>query len=544
MSNRQESDNNQTDRLEQILLKSEDLSLPSVSDVLRLNVLVCAVPEILAGQEHLDNTVRWVHVAETTAAARLVSGGELLLATGVGWPTDQASLRLLGAELVGAGIAGLILELSQRLPHAPEALVSQFRSAGCPFVVLHRETRFVEITEAVHSRIVDHHTVALQARARIHDLFTGLSLQGSPADFIVEQAARVLGCPVVLEDVSHRVVVAENLDGAGRDVDNWEQRSRSVSLSADGYGWTIAPVEARGTRWGRLIALPGPAHPAGRSTVVEQAAVTLALSRLADRDDDEWTWRSHSALLGALLGRRFGSEESMAQRLEASGFPVVGRLLHGVALRMRTGHIAVNLMSRVVDAAREQNFNALVSAHPTVPGVLMIALSCPPGQNVNDTTLLGVAAGEDIMSVGVGEEAWGVNGLVTSLEEAHPLATHGNDSRLSPPVVYRGQQRPLVRLVASLGRDPRLLKHTEQMLSPLIEYDLAHDGDLVTVLTAYLRYPGNRTRAASVSHLSRSVFYQRLALIHDLLEADLDDGETISALHTAVLARDILVERE
>ncbi|MCG1037918.1 helix-turn-helix domain-containing protein [Polaribacter sargassicola] len=32
------------------------------------------------------------------------------------------------------------------------------------------------------------------------------------------------------------------------------------------------------------------------------------------------------------------------------------------------------------------------------------------------------------------------------------------------------------------------------------------------------------------------MFYQRIALIADLLGADLDDGETLSALHLALLA--------
>jgi purine catabolism regulator len=33
------------------------------------------------------------------------------------------------------------------------------------------------------------------------------------------------------------------------------------------------------------------------------------------------------------------------------------------------------------------------------------------------------------------------------------------------------------------------------------------------------------------------VFYQRIALIEDLLGVSLDDGEVVSALHTAILAR-------
>jgi purine catabolism regulator len=94
-----------------------------------------------------------------------------------------------------------------------------------------------------------------------------------------------------------------------------------------------------------------------------------------------------------------------------------------------------------------------------------------------------------------------------------------------------------VRLLTALRDDHRLLDHGERMLAPLIDYDLARDGDLLDVLGAMLAHPGNRTAAASASHLSRSVFYQRIALIEDLLGTDLDDGETQAALHVALLVR-------
>jgi purine catabolism regulator len=103
--------------------------------------------------------------------------------------------------------------------------------------------------------------------------------------------------------------------------------------------------------------------------------------------------------------------------------------------------------------------------------------------------------------------------------------------------VLRAENRPLLRLVTVLAGDPRLQAHSESMLRPLIEYDLTSGGDLLDVLGAYLSHPGNRTAAASASHLSRSVFYQRLALIEDLLDTDLNDGETLSALHIALFAR-------
>ncbi|MGO4300652.1 PucR family transcriptional regulator [Leifsonia sp. RAF41] len=526
--------------------------LPTVREVLRMEPVASALPEVLTGRERLDAPVRWVHVAETAEAARLGSGGELLLATGVGWPSDDAALHRLGRVLVEADVAGLVLELGPPMPVAPVALVDEFRAAGLPFAVLHREARFVAITEAVHSRIIAEQMAALRARDDIHALFTDLSLRGSPADFIVEQAARVLGSPVVLEDTSHRVVAAAGLDAghrAGQEVElaGWEQRSRAAHRSADG-SWTIVPVEARGMRWGHLVALPGEPHPAGRSNVLEQAAVALALSRLSDRDEDEWTRRSHDALLSALLGRRFAGEGGVTARFEAAGFPLSGRDVAGAAIRLRSGTLPVSAAPRVVEAARTAGADAVAGRHPEQPGTLVVALSARPGRRFGDPLFEAIAeaAGaarldDPAAVVAVGSDARGITGLLSSLEEAVELAAGSGgqgDARLGRrTLIQRVRHRPLLRLVNAFGSDPRMLEHTEQMLRPLIEYDLAAGGDLVEVLRAYLSHPGNRTRAAAASHLSRSVFYQRIALIEELLGMDLDDGETVAALHAAVLAR-------
>ena len=51
-----------------------------------------------------------------------------------------------------------------------------------------------------------------------------------------------------------------------------------------------------------------------------------------------------------------------------------------------------------------------------------------------------------------------------------------------------------------------------------------------------LAYPTSRTATAGASHLSRSVFYQRVGLIANPLGADLTDGETLESLQVAILA--------
>lgn len=541
--------------------------LPSVRDVLRFDEVAVALPEVLAGADALDRPVRWVHVSETASSARLVSGGELLLSTGAGWPSDEAGLQDLASQLAGAGIAGLVLELGERMPAAPATLVEGFRAAGIPFVVLHREVRFIAITEAVHSRIIADQMGALRARDEIHALFTELSLRGSPADFIVEQAARALEAPVVLEDVNHRVIAASGIGASGTDAEeealrDWEQRSRQEHRGAGVEGWLITPIEARGMRWGHLVALPGRPHPAGRSNVLEQAAVALALSRLADRDADEWTRQSHDRLLGALLGRRFASESGLVARFEASGLPVAGRVLSGVVIGLpAVGATAIDVPALVAAAhaeARDQGVDALVAQLPDrASGTLVLALSSRPSRAATDAMLAAIggavaravaattppaasspaASAADAVTVALGSEAPGIPGLLASIAEAGQLVARADPRRPQGVTVLRAEHRPLLRLVTTLGADPRMQEHSELMLRPLIDYDLATAGDLLEVLRAYAAHPGNRTRAAAASHLSRSVFYQRIALIEELLGMDLDDGETLSALHAALLAR-------
>ena len=532
---------------------SRQAVLPTIREVLRLEEVVTSLPEVLVGEAGLDRPVRWVHVSETADVTHLVKGGELILSTGVGWPRDAPAQRDFAARLVDAAIAGIVLELGHRFPEPPAAFLDAARHHQLPFVVLHREARFVAITEAVHARIIADQMAALRARDEIHALFTQLSLHGSPADYIVAQVGRTLGSPVVLEDLTHRVIAVEAMGDDARVLHEWEQRSRDAhDRAADAIArdaitgaddWTIVPVEARGIRWGYLVALPGRSHPAGRTNVLEQAAIALALGRLADRGTDEWTRTSHERIVDALLGRRFSGEASIADRLEASGLPVAGRTLVGLAVRVRGSGVAA---AATASSLRELGSPAVSSAHPSADvGTSAVIVSLSRGGRLSDQVLssfaAAVAKAADAppaeVTIAVGADADGIPGLLASLEQALELLAPWDDHRRRGPLIVRVEDRPLLRLLNSFGSDPRLQAHSERMLAPLIEYDLRRGGDLLDVLTAYLAYPGNRTRAATASHLSRSVFYQRIALIEELLGVSLDDGEVVSALHAALLAR-------
>lgn len=519
-ADRQDFADNRTDR-------PDAAALPRVRDVLDAEVLLRGDPQVLVGGDALDAPVRWVHVSDSDQVAQLLDGGELLLTTAAGWPGADAALRGVVDSLADAGIAGIVMELGARFPVAPPALVAACRSRGLALIALEQVVKFVAVTEAVHRRIIAGQLEALQERQSLHELFTGLTLRGAPADTVVRETARVLAAPVVLETLGREVVTADLRDATASVVlTDWPTRSRI------GDGLLAVPVEARGVRWGTLVALPGPAHPAGRTTVLELAATALALARLAD-GPEAWAELPARELVDAVVNGRHTGADDVAARLHAAGLPVRGRVL---SVLIAAGADAADVSALVAaigaggaggasTAERDLDVGALGAVHGG-DGVVLVSASASPGAALlrwaSEASGVGLAVGPDVATVAE---------LLASVRPTRLLA-----ARLRAGEVRRVDDRPLTRLVTELGDDHRLQEHSERMLAPLIRHDEQHDGDLVRVLRAVVSHPGSRTAAAAASHLSRSVFYQRIALIADLLGADLDDGETLSALHLALLA--------
>ncbi|MDQ4215818.1 PucR family transcriptional regulator [Microbacterium capsulatum] len=499
--------------------------LPTVADALGVASLQAGLPELLAGS--VDVPVRWVHVSDSDRVAPLLNGGELLLTTGASWPGAADPLTRLVDELADAGVAGIVLELGTRFTVAPPALLAACRARDLALVTLDREVKFVAVTEEVHRRIIAGQVEALQERQRLHDLFTGLSLRGAPIEVVVRETARALRAPVVLEDLAHEVVVADTFDAAEAEVlADWTRRSRRLPET-----WTRVPVAARGSRWGELVALPGPPHPGGRATVLEQAATALALSRLAD-GDGAWARLRADGLVAAVIGERFVAVADIEARLEASGFPVHGRALYAavgssvpepVEGTPRRPGASTASATRVGSLPLPIGETRILSA--TIDTERILLASVPAGSPLPDPLVA------DLGSGAVSDPAETVAELLAALPAVRRLARQAG-----PGELLRVADRPLARLAAELSGDHRLQEHSARLLAPLIRHDDATGGDLIRVLHAVVAHPGNRTAAASASHLSRSVFYQRLTVIADLLGADLDDGETLSALHLALLA--------
>lgn len=558
--------------------------LPTVRDVLGLPELAAGAPELVTGEAGLERGVRWAHVVAGRDAPSLLDGGELVLTTGAGWPQDEhdpAGIARFVTALVDANPAAIVLELGTRYEGAPAPLVTACSERGIPLIVLHRVVRFVQVTQRVHQRLLAAQNEALEARASVHAMLTELGLNRSPIDYVVDRIAQTLGAPVVLEDAGHRVVTWSGTDAGV--LEHWARALRestgiAPALPVDS---TRVPVEAQGTRWGYLTALPGPAHPAGRETVLELGAFALALARLADPEGEQWIELGSKRLFDAVLSGRYSGERELASQLAAAGLPVAGHELLSATLT-GTGDFGTHesLESAILTTAlrravapeghvllapapddgtarhRHRTLLALFSfpEHDArlIPGALAdshplaLRLARELAMMLPETT---PASWRAHLSIGV--TARRPQSLIASLQRvvaagAVPDAASSTGinrtAGTSRVTAQLAEERPLAYLVRGLAGNPELQEFAADALGPLLVHDRdtgpGHSGDLIRVLAAYLAHPTNRSLAAQRARLSRSVFYQRIALIEELLGADLADGETIASLTVALLARD------
>src|SRR5271169_3458071 len=532
--------------------------LPTVGDLLGLDVIRRGSPQVVAGSGGLGARVRWVHVLELADAAHLLQGGELVLTTGVALPAEPALLARYAADLAsagGAGVSALAVELGRRyVGSLPSALVRAAADSGLTLIAFEREVPFVEITEAVHAKIIDAQLDELRASERLHEVFTELSVAGASPDEIVRQAAILAGRPVILADLSHQVLACEpgSADPA-RLLAGFARRSRALSASGasgasgrtvydEAAGWLFTPVGARGEDWGRVILVcDGP--PGGTDTVLlERAAATLALGRLLTRHQESLDRQAHRTLITGIISQAHADPAEAAVRSRALGVPVDGRRLIAMVLRLRdhsgSGVLGVSARARVLDVADVTAAACRAERIPSLVGTLDDAragamLSLSPRADP-DRVLAGLAAriservgaSPDGLVIGVGAAVGSIRDVRRSFLEASQVADvaaerpdgwGAQDGNLGPdrPPFYRLADLRLRGLLHLLRDDPRVQTIVERELGPLLASE--PDTSLLDVLAAYLAAGGNKAEAAKSSHLARPTFFERLHRIERIL---------------------------
>ncbi|WP_262851056.1 PucR family transcriptional regulator [Mumia quercus] len=536
------------------------MALPTLRAVLASDAVRAAEPEVLAGSDRLDRPVRWVHVSEVREVTGLLTGGELLLSTGLAMRGGARDAAAYVSELVDAGATGLIVETGDGFLEVPPAALRVARERRFPVIALRRKTRFVEITEQVHRAIVAEQYERVDFSRRVHERFTALSLEGAGAQAIVEATGELAGSSVVLEDLSRHVVayaaVGRPASGLLKD---WAKRSRlAAPTGAAGLtgpeGWMVTPVGLQ-QRWGRLVVVNPASDQARLAMVLERAAQALELGRMAESDRFGITYQAQGGFLTELAEGRVRDDAEADARARSLGLPLAPPYVAVVVRAAPRGtgpsdpvaqhRRARGLVERVAQASRSARVPVLLGSL----GPYEVAVLIAAGGRAEDAALEAFAEvlhtqvvrqpELDEVAVGAGEQASSLRAAGARLRHAQHVAEVAHALPAGRRrIFFRARDVRLRGLIALLHDDPRVQAFAESELDRLLVHEATHDDGMLALLRQYLAVGGNKTELARVSHRSRPALYKRLHRLEQILDVDLDDPDSRLALGVALMVHD------
>ncbi|MFI7499958.1 PucR family transcriptional regulator [Streptomyces sp. NPDC049687] len=505
----------------------------SVRQVLALERVLAGDPEVVAGADRLDRPVRWVHVAEAPDVGVMLSGGEMVLTTGVLLAGDEGAQADYIQSLHRAEAAAVVLGLGRAFPAPPDAMRRTAERCGLPLVVLHRPFPFAELTEEVQSRLVRRKFAAVSLSEAVRTALTGLITAGAPLQRLLDQVAHHTGCPVVVTNLAHRVLATAGERSAVDDVlRDWERIARQAGGS-EGDGWIRAELGGRGERWGQIMLCGYRGDTAGGRLLADRAAEALVLHRmLGGTSAHTWEEQSAQSLLTDLVSGVVPARQ-LLPRARAAGLPVNRRTF--VPLVVRDGEPApLDRMLRLL------GLPGLVAE--LADGATAVLLSLARDQDAEALAAhfaarLRTESGETRTVVAAADPRTVWDDVPAGLREAQHVADAVADSSaaLDLPAVVRLRDVHLRGLIRLLRDDPHVQSFAERELDGL----LCADGeDLLAVLRTYLATGRNKSRTAQLHHVSRPALYRRLEAIEARLGVDLDDFEQAASVHIALLAHD------
>ncbi|HRD12512.1 MAG TPA: helix-turn-helix domain-containing protein, partial [Mycobacterium sp.] len=141
--------------------------------------------------------------------------------------------------------------------------------------------------------------------------------------------------------------------------------------------------------------------------------------------------------------------------------------------------------------------------------------------------------------IGVGPESSRLIDAVGGLGEAGHVAEVAMSFASGDPngdkPFHRAADTRLRGLISLLRSDPRVQTFAETELAGLLTHRAKHGDAMFDLLTSFLQAGGNKAELARTLHMSRPTLYARLDALQRVLGLDLDDAESRTSLHVAML---------
>lgn len=503
---------------------------------------------LAAGEEGAAAPVRWVHISELQDPTPWLSGGELMLTTGI--PLDSAAkqrsfIRIL-AERRLAGL-GFGTGFSHR--ELPPALVDEASKRDFPLFEVPYSMPFIAITEKAFARLVNQQYEVLQRGIAVQRRLERLVLEERGLEEIAATIASAVGGTVAILDER-----GERLAGRGLRRQLSAEAIAAISHEAqahadDGRPFVPSHSSVAGRALAQPVVSPGGGPPQAWVVIVrdsgelgdferlilQQAVAVVALELMRRRVARETERRLAGDVLAGALGGRMEASE-LRRRLEPFGIgeeaavlvftlehpaTAAGALEAALAADACPAVVAPHeiggreLLCAVIDAADRDPLDIAADARRALAperGAVRAAASRP-------------AAPESLRH---------------SFHEARcALEATALDNGAAPEVAS-WRDLGAFTLLLSIQDDEALKLYCDSVLGPIEAGDEDYGGELLRSLEAFIEQNGQWERAARQVYCHRHTLRYRMRKVEELTGRDLSRAHDRIEFWLALRARDLV----
>jgi purine catabolism regulator len=490
-----------------------------------------------------------VHISELLDPTPWLSGGELLLTTGMQLETPEQE-REYAARLADHHLAGLGFGTGFKHAEVPAPLLEVAAEREFPVFEVPYEVPFIAVTEAAFTQLVNEQYAVLRRALAAQERLERIVLSERGLDALVGALSTLIGAAVVVFDARGELLqqhsfrravddeVLETLRGEVRERARRREARAFMPTLTEGNQGLALPVASDGTprpgsgggpgrapeAWLVAIKDAGPLSDFDRLTL-HQAVTIVALELLRSRVAGDTERRLAGDVLDAIVsGELTGSE--LARRLGPFGLGErVAAIVLGTAGEGRAASPAA-VEAALWSALREEASPALVAS------VGQLACALVPGAGDEELFALGervlaAADGElsDRVRVGIGRAVAAVEARRSFHEARCALealafglngSSEGNGSAPERPRVATYKDLGSFQLLLSLQDDEALRLFCDSILGPIEASEGPYGGELMRSLEAFIEENGQWERAARRLYCHRHTLRYRIRRVEEL----------------------------
>jgi PucR family transcriptional regulator, purine catabolism regulatory protein len=504
--------------------------------------------EPAAGAKSLSNPVRWVHISELEDPTPWLSGGELMLTTGIQL-IGAAKQRAFVRRLADHNLAGLGFGTGFDHKKLPKALVDEAEKREFPLFEVPYSMPFIAITESAFARLVNEQYEVLQRGISVQRRLERLVLEERGLEELTATISSAVGGTVLVLDGRGQVLASRSFRRELPEAVRKAICSEAADHAGDGHPFVPGHTSVAGRALAHPVVSPGGGPPQAWVAIVrdsgglgdferlilQQAVVVVALELMRQRVERETERRlAGDVLTGALTGRLDAGE--LQRRMAPFG---IGGEASVLVFAIDDPTAAEPALEATL---AETGCAAVVAPHSSGGRELLCAVI---DASERDPLEIAAQAREALAGRGGAVRAAASRpappeSLRRSFHEARCALEATALADGAAPEVASWQDLGAFTLLLSVQDDEALRIYCESVLGPIEDGDTEYGGELVRSLEAFIEHNGQWERAAREVYCHRHTLRYRMRKVEELTGRDLSRAHDRIEFWLALRAREIL----